>query len=245
MSGCVRSTRKKYAKRPSPPFPANQCHGQTMEGNDGTMYKSVPDKRGIHTWKKVGPASASESASASGSSSKTRKAAKGKGIKGNKGNRYEVHNNGARPYTVEDFPSKKHVVIYKNEYDDNDVKTMKEVTAFKYMNLWTSSPKSDQFGEWEKGNTVLIQKDNSTFMVVWYDLIKFRLEPGDSVEEYMSYIGNNDVPYAWITGKSRVYFLNEYVSVEKSLVDLKDEPYSQLWGSNGALKANSKKMKLV
>ena len=226
MSGCVRSTRKKYAKRPSPPFPANQCHGQTMEGNDGTMYKSVPDKRGIHTWKKVGPGSSS------GSASKTRKAAKGKDSKGNKGNRYEVHNNGARPYTVE-------------EYDDNDVKTMKEVAAFKYMNLWTSSPKSDQFGEWEKGNTVLIQKDNSTFMVVWYDLIKFRLEPGDSIEEYMSYIGNNDVPYAWIIGKSRVYFLNEYVSVEKSLVDLKDEPYSQLWGSNGALKAKGKKMKLV
>ena len=240
MSGCVRSTRKKYAKRPSPPFPANQCHGQTMEGNDGTMYKSVPDKRGIHTWKKVG----SESASASASASKTRKAAKGKG-KG-KGNRYEVHNNGARPYTVEDFPSKKQVIIYKNEYDENDVKSMNEVAAFKYVNLWTSSPRSAKLGEdWAKGNTVLIQKDNSTFMVVWYDLIDFRLEPGDSVEEYLSYIGNNDVPYAWIIGKSRVYFLNEYVSVEKSLVDLKDEPYSQLWGSNGALKANSKKMKLV
>jgi len=235
----VRSTRKKYAKRPSPPFPANQCHGQTMEGNDGTMYKSVPDKRGIHTWKKVG------SASASASASKTRKAGKGK-----KGNRYEVHNNGARPYTVEDFPSKKHVVIYKNEYDDNDVKSQKEVAAFKYVNLWTSSPKSNQFGEWEKGNTVLIQKDNSTFMVVWYDLIDFRLEPGDSVEEYMSYIGNNDVPYAWIIGKSRVYLLNEYVSVEKSLIDLTQDPYLQLWGINefksqGPLKNKSKKMKLV
>jgi hypothetical protein len=87
-------------------------------------------------------------------------------------------------------------------------------------------------------------------MVVWYDLIKFRLEPGDSVEEYMSYIGNNDVPYAWIIGKSRVYFLNDYVSVEKSLIDLSQDPYIQLSGINefksqGPLRKKSKKMNLV
>jgi len=204
-----------------------------MEGNDGTMYKSVPDKRGVHTWKKAGSASAS--------GSKTRK--------GGKGKRYEVHNNGARPYTVEDFPSKKHVVIYKNEYDDNDVKTLKEVAAFKYVNLWTSSPKSNQFGEWEKGNTVLIQKDKSTYKIVQYNIIDFCLEPGDSVEEYMSYIGNNDVTYAWIIGKNNIYFMNKYVYLEKGLVDLTKDPYDQLVGMNefasqGSLKSKAKEMRL-
>jgi len=213
-----------------------------MEGNDGNMYTSVPDKRGVHTWKRSG------SVSVSGSSNTRKTAKKTKGTKGTKGKRYEVHNNGARPYTVEDFPGKKHVVIYKNDYDDNDVKNQKKVAAFNYVNLWTSNPKSDAFGEWEKGNTVLIQKDASTYMVVWYDLLEFRLDSGDSVEEYMSYIGNNDVPYAWIIGNKRIYFLNEYVSVEKSLVDLTQDPYLQLWGINefksqGPLKAKGKKMK--
>lgn len=230
MLGCVRSTHKKYAKRPSPPYPANKCKGQTMKGNDGGMYKSVSDKRGIHTWKKIGTAS------------KTRKAGKD-----SKGHRYEIHNNGARPYTVEDFPSKKHVIIYKNEYDNNNVMTLKKVDEVQYLKLWTSSPKSKQFGEWEKGNTILIQKNKSTYKVVQYNIIDIRLEPGDSVEEYMSYIGNSDVTYPFIIGKNNIYFLNDYIYLEKSLVDLTKDPYDQLAGINefasqGSLKSKAKEM---
>ena len=53
---CMRSTLAKYATRPGPPYPANDvhCHGKNKLGNDGKWYRSVPDKRGIHTWKKSG-----------------------------------------------------------------------------------------------------------------------------------------------------------------------------------------------
>jgi len=46
-------TRKvgKYATRSSPPYPANEHCGQTKKGNDGKMYKSVPDKNGVCRWK--------------------------------------------------------------------------------------------------------------------------------------------------------------------------------------------------
>ena len=44
---------KKYAKRPSPPYPANECPNQIRIGNDGNEYVSKPDKRGIFAWKKV------------------------------------------------------------------------------------------------------------------------------------------------------------------------------------------------
>ena len=43
---------KKYANRPSPPYPANECRNKTMTGNDGNIYASIPDKRGRFTWKK-------------------------------------------------------------------------------------------------------------------------------------------------------------------------------------------------
>jgi len=51
--GCSRQTSKKYVNRPSPPFPGNKCCGQIMVGNNGSMYKSVPNKNGICAWKKV------------------------------------------------------------------------------------------------------------------------------------------------------------------------------------------------
>lgn len=48
--GCVKQTQSKYVNRPSPPFPGNQCCLKVLEGNDGRMYKSVPDKNGICRW---------------------------------------------------------------------------------------------------------------------------------------------------------------------------------------------------
>ena len=43
----------KYAGRPSPPRPANLpgCRGKTMRGNDGRMWQSRSDSRGIFAWK--------------------------------------------------------------------------------------------------------------------------------------------------------------------------------------------------
>ena len=47
---CEKSTLKKYEKRPSPPFPANDCQGQKKKGNNGKMYQSVPDKNNVYKW---------------------------------------------------------------------------------------------------------------------------------------------------------------------------------------------------
>lgn len=54
--GCVRQTTKKYRSRPGPPYPANLCRGQEMEGNDGKMYKSTRAKnqgRAYYKWTKI------------------------------------------------------------------------------------------------------------------------------------------------------------------------------------------------
>ena len=49
--GCVRQTVKKYTERPSPSFPANECCGQEMIGNDGHLWKSIANAKGICSWK--------------------------------------------------------------------------------------------------------------------------------------------------------------------------------------------------
>lgn len=48
--GCEKQSDKKYLERPSPPFPANQCCGEKMQGNDGRMYESRADKNGTCKW---------------------------------------------------------------------------------------------------------------------------------------------------------------------------------------------------
>lgn len=51
--GCTRQTTSKYTSRPSPPYPANECCGQTFQGNDGEMYESRMAKNGICKWIRV------------------------------------------------------------------------------------------------------------------------------------------------------------------------------------------------
>ena len=50
---CIRITDKKYEKRPSPPYHANDCKNVILKGNDNLDYVSVPDKDGRHFWKKI------------------------------------------------------------------------------------------------------------------------------------------------------------------------------------------------
>lgn len=45
------ATLKKYKSRNSPSYPANQNCGKRMSGNDGKMYKSIPNKNNICTWR--------------------------------------------------------------------------------------------------------------------------------------------------------------------------------------------------
>jgi hypothetical protein len=41
---------KKYKTRKSPPFSANKNCGKSMEGNDGNIYVSKPNKNGVCKW---------------------------------------------------------------------------------------------------------------------------------------------------------------------------------------------------
>jgi hypothetical protein len=51
--GCTFQHTRKYATRPSPPYPANECKHDQMIGNDGNRYRSVGNKNGVFTWKRV------------------------------------------------------------------------------------------------------------------------------------------------------------------------------------------------
>lgn len=48
-----KTIKNKYKMRDSPPYPANENCNKIMIGNDGNEYKSVPNKNGICTWRKI------------------------------------------------------------------------------------------------------------------------------------------------------------------------------------------------
>jgi hypothetical protein len=50
---CVEQTTAKYTERKSPPYPANQCRGQTIKGNDGNKYRSTPNLLNVCSWEKI------------------------------------------------------------------------------------------------------------------------------------------------------------------------------------------------
>lgn len=204
---CERVTLKKYTSRPSPPYHAGDCKGKVLKGNNGSMYKSV-ERGGIYTWKPV---------------SKTLK----------KGKKYVITDNGAKPWIVEDFPKEKKAIIYRNHGDNVDsIVDPVKVTEFKYLALWPSSD-SSAFGDWKKGNTVLIQKSKSTFVLVYRAVSEFKIL--DEPVKFMSPIGNNDVPYPYLIGTKYVYFLvdnGDFKYVKKEDLDLTKDVYSQLWAMN-------------
>lgn len=48
---CIKQTQKKYLERPSPPYSATDCPGMTIPGNDGKLYVSVANAKGVYAWK--------------------------------------------------------------------------------------------------------------------------------------------------------------------------------------------------
>ncbi len=47
---CRQQTTKKYRDRPSPAYPAHECPHQTKLGNDGRVWESVPNAKGVYRW---------------------------------------------------------------------------------------------------------------------------------------------------------------------------------------------------
>ena len=82
---CIEQTTSKYLSRPSPPYPAQECRGKVLTGNDGKLYKSVPAVTGVYRWVRADAVKSkkAEKGSKSVKKSSTRKGGK-KSSKGGK-----------------------------------------------------------------------------------------------------------------------------------------------------------------
>ena len=229
MTGCEEVHTKAYQERPSPPFHAGDCKRQTKKGRNGKSYVSKADKRGIYKW-------------VAAASNKTRKAKKGK--------KYSIHDNGGTPFIVYDLGGS--VDIYTQVFDDKAEKYKEPVffRNFPYEKIHIGDdPKGFGWSEpGTKGNSILLEQKGEKFLFIGRKIQEFSLMKDDQPVRYYSPIGNNDVPYPFLVGKTHTYFMIEEKVVPNEYLDLTKDPYDQLYGDiearKGSLKSIAKKLKM-
>jgi len=218
---CVRLTLKKYTTRPSPPYHASDCKGETIRGNDNKLYTSIADKRGVYTWKLQTV------------TNKTRKQPKGK-------QSYQTHHNYNRPFLVEVNIEKKEIDVYKLMYDETVKKHIIDVYKgfYKYKNIWIGNGpvvptkvgtskglKSEKY----PGHAILAQLTNGDMLFIGNKVFTFKMLSADKPEKFISYVGNNDVPYSYLVGKTHTYLLQEEVAIDSEKLDSKEDAYKQYY----------------
>jgi len=165
MVGCKEVKTEKYQTRKSPPFHAKDCKDSVKEGKNGT-YISKPDSKGVYKWVK-----------------QTRKQGKAKAKA--KGKRYEIHDNGGRPFFVD--VDGKTVTVFKNM--DTDIHhPPKELFTVKADEIFIGkkSPTGDYDGldpRYGQGNSILL-KMGSKYRYIGHEIYDFEPVKGDTILQY-------------------------------------------------------------
>lgn len=133
---------------------------------------------------------------------------------------YDIHDNGGRPYKVvakdQEITVFKQTLINESAWKD-DERYSKEYTE-KVLHI------HDFFGYWFgydssirecHGNTILIKVSKNKYITVQQNMYSF--ETDDEIIEYVSPIGNNDVPYPVAFGSTNIYFM-----LDKQFVPIKE-----------------------
>lgn len=258
MTSCKKKTEKKYLSRKSPSYSAMDCKGKTMKGTDG-LYQSKPDKNNIYKWIKKSSLelknflkkSITIKSRKNGKTTTTRKVIKlqpkpvsiSLELNGTPKHKYQIHDNGSRPYVVYDYGDR--VEVLKQEYDDETKKyvIVKKLMDTKYKKIFVGDNdlKLEDYEKkgWGKGNSILLQVGPGKYIYIGDGIREFTTKDGDKIEKYYSPVGNNDVPYPYAVGKKYTYFMLDngtvkegpkYKYVENENVDLTKDAYSQLYG---------------
>ena len=137
---------------------------------------------------------------------------------------FAIHNNGGRPFRV--VASNQNVSIHKMAYDHIMLVQYIETDLYQFDNfagIWVGIDNGYNF----HGNSVLIELCEKRYIFVGGHQI-YEFETDTRVVEYMSPVGNSDVPYPYAITENKAYLM-----LEHKCVDLGDiagrEPYSVLY----------------
>lgn len=134
--------------------------------------------------------------------------------------KYEIHDNRTIPWYV--FCEKKIIQIvpvnphyrFKHKKIDNQIIRITEFLGYWY-GFDIRNSKYD-------GNSVLIHIENKKYMFVGYYIYTFEFE--ENIIDFISPLGNNDVPYPVAYTKNYVIFMLDKKAIKKSTLKTKATP---------------------
>ena len=163
--------------------------------------------------------------------------------------RYEIHDNGGQPFIVDVGANK--LSIYEHKYDPvaNSYDEPKHFKDYTFRKVWIGDDTLG-FGKkmgWRsawKGNSILAELTSGKMLFIGIEIYEFSMLPGDEPVLYSSYVGNNDVPYPWLVGKTHTYLMIESKVIPNEYLDIDGDAYVQFYGFNGNKTAADHAMKL-
>jgi len=126
---------------------------------------------------------------------------------------YLTHDNGASAYRV---------IVSGNRVEIEKYSTNKPVKSYTAKHIYYGK---GQHTKRTKGNSILLHLGGKRYVHIGVDVYEFEME--DEVDNYYSLIGNNDVPYPVLEGKTNVYFMLDYKYVPCSAFEIKMTP--KMW----------------
>lgn len=217
---CIKIKTKKYQTRKGPAYHAKDCKGQTKKGNDGKLYVSAVDMRGIYKWVLKG---------------------KGPHITQKKGVKtYTILDNGSEPFVADVSSSK--VEIYRQKFiEKNGVETYerdKKVVDTPYKKIFIGDNDlrltMKESGAAPKGmypgNSILIKTGNGKYIYAGHEIYSFETKDGEEIKTYYSPVGNSAVPYPYAVGENYTYFMLDKETIPNKLLDLNKDAYPQFYG---------------
>ena len=116
---------------------------------------------------------------------------------------YFIHDNGGRPFEV--VADHESIHVHKNTMDDDepyDEEPFLTITDFEgYWSGFDSSPCRQR-----EGSSILIKVTDNRYISIGWEIYRFDTQD-DVILDYVSPIGNSDVPYPVAWSKDKVYFM--------------------------------------
>lgn len=134
-------------------------------------------------------------------------------------NIHMIHDNGDTPFIV--IANSNGIYVYKAKLNELIIKITK------YLGYWTGFDSSPyEF----HGNSILIQLTENKYQYVGSDIYEFKIE--DIITDYISPVGNSDVPYPVAYGSENIYFMldKKYIYTEELLTPITVANGEDLYG---------------
>ena len=157
---------------------------------------------------------------------------------------YYIHDNGGKPFKVS--VNKKEIDVYIYKSDDPEIYKKRIIQIKNFIGFWygfDASPRP------QHGNSILVQINANKYVYIGSEIYEFKTK--DKILDYISPIGNSDVPYPVAYGTENVYFLLDRQFIKNDELETpitvanSSEIYGEYYGHIGTKKGTHNKHNIL